>query len=118
MTYETLEFEIENGVARVVLNRPQMLNAMDLAMMKDLMHGNKRLPPKVCFDAPTPPKPGQHACPLASLREHARKVGGISDSDKEDTQIKALQRAIKKLQHLGIIHVYEDWAWLGDKGDI
>jgi len=36
MTYETLIFGIENGVARITINRPVQLNAMDVLMAKEL----------------------------------------------------------------------------------
>lgn len=36
MTYETLELKIDNRVARLTLNRPKVLNAINLAMMSEL----------------------------------------------------------------------------------
>jgi 2-(1,2-epoxy-1,2-dihydrophenyl)acetyl-CoA isomerase len=38
MSYETLVFEVEDGVAHVTLNREKAANALDLQMAKDLMH--------------------------------------------------------------------------------
>ncbi len=36
-TYETLAFELRDGVARVTLNRPEAANALDLQMSRELM---------------------------------------------------------------------------------
>ncbi|MBI4206178.1 MAG: enoyl-CoA hydratase/isomerase family protein [Betaproteobacteria bacterium] len=36
MTYETLELKLDNRVARLTLNRPKVLNAINLAMMSEL----------------------------------------------------------------------------------
>ena len=36
MTYETLLFRIENGVARITINRPAQLNAIDVQTAKEL----------------------------------------------------------------------------------
>ena len=36
MTYETLIFSIENGVARITINRPAQLNAIDVQTAKEL----------------------------------------------------------------------------------
>ncbi len=38
MTFETLLFEVEDGVAHVTLNRPDAQNAINLAATRDLMH--------------------------------------------------------------------------------
>ena len=44
MTYESLIFGIENGVARITINRPVQLNAMDVLMAKELALAAKRQP--------------------------------------------------------------------------
>jgi 2-(1,2-epoxy-1,2-dihydrophenyl)acetyl-CoA isomerase len=36
MTYETLLFGIENGAARITINRPAQLNAIDVQTAKEL----------------------------------------------------------------------------------
>jgi 2-(1,2-epoxy-1,2-dihydrophenyl)acetyl-CoA isomerase len=36
MTYETLLFDVENGVARVTINRPAQMNAIDVLTAKEL----------------------------------------------------------------------------------
>ena len=38
MEYETILFEVRDGVGRITLNRPDAANAMSLAMMKELHH--------------------------------------------------------------------------------
>lgn len=87
-----------------------------LVAMREVMTRLKRLPPRSCWEAPRPPKSGQIACPLPDLREHVRRTGGLSESDKPDSQDRALRRAMKGLQSNGIIEIFDDWAWLADKG--
>lgn len=41
MTYESLIFGIKNGVARITINRPVQLNAMDVLMAKELALATK-----------------------------------------------------------------------------
>ena len=36
MTYQTLEFDVQDNVAWITFNRPERFNAMDLGLMKDL----------------------------------------------------------------------------------
>jgi 2-(1,2-epoxy-1,2-dihydrophenyl)acetyl-CoA isomerase len=36
--YETIEYSIENGVATIALNRPQVYNALNEQMKKDVLH--------------------------------------------------------------------------------
>ncbi|MEM7335730.1 MAG: enoyl-CoA hydratase/isomerase family protein, partial [Chloroflexota bacterium] len=38
MTYETLLFDLEDGVATVTMNRPEAANALNLQMAKDLFY--------------------------------------------------------------------------------
>lgn len=37
MSYETLDFTVADGIARITLNRPERFNALNLAMAKELM---------------------------------------------------------------------------------
>ena len=37
MSYETLKFEINNGVGTITLNRPDAANAINIPMAKDLL---------------------------------------------------------------------------------
>lgn len=45
MTYESLIFGIENGVARITINRPVQLNAMDVLMAKEFALAPSNLAP-------------------------------------------------------------------------
>ena len=42
MTYETLNYEVRNQVARITLNRPDAANALNLALGRDLMDASLR----------------------------------------------------------------------------
>ncbi|MDO9249757.1 MAG: enoyl-CoA hydratase-related protein, partial [Phenylobacterium sp.] len=36
-TFETLAYEVEDGIATITLNRPDKLNAFNTQMMKDMI---------------------------------------------------------------------------------
>ena len=38
MSYETLSFDVADGIARITLNRPKRFNALNLLLAKELMH--------------------------------------------------------------------------------
>jgi hypothetical protein len=89
-----------------------------LSMMQDVMKLTKTLAPNDVFNAPeTTIKAGQFVCPLSQLREHVTKVGGLSESDKADSQQRALRRCLQSLRDKGFIGIYQDWAWLVDEPD-
>jgi hypothetical protein len=89
-----------------------------LSAMREVMTASKRVPPRSCWDAPRPPKTGQIACPVADLRAHVKRTGGLSESDNPDSNERALRRAMKGLQDAAIIEVFDDWVWLTDKADM
>ena len=88
-----------------------------LQCMHDLMTRDKRLPPRDCLQHPRPPKPGQIACPIETLREGVLSTGGISDSDNRDSQRKAFNRALNSLRDSAVIDIFADWTWLRDNRD-
>lgn len=90
-----------------------------MKMLHEVFNSHKILPPVGVVQAKeTDIKTGQFACPVAKLREHVIKVGGISASDKPDSQRKALTRNLQSLRDKKIIGIYEDWIWLRDTRDI
>ncbi|SDX68664.1 AAA family ATPase [Thiocapsa roseopersicina] len=108
---------VEPVEARPQGKKPSRSEARALAAMREVMSQSKRCPPRSCWDAPKPPRTGQIACPLADLRAHVKRTGGLSESDNPDSNERALRRAIKGLQDAAIIEVFDDWAWLTDKAD-
>jgi 2-(1,2-epoxy-1,2-dihydrophenyl)acetyl-CoA isomerase len=42
MTYQTLEFDLQDNVARITFNRPERFNAMNLALMRELLDAAER----------------------------------------------------------------------------
>lgn len=42
MTYDVLNYELENGVARITLNRPDVMNGLNGQMRVELLHAFKR----------------------------------------------------------------------------
>jgi len=43
MTYETLEIQIKDSIAYILLNRPERLNSFDMQLGKDLHHALKKI---------------------------------------------------------------------------
>lgn len=90
-----------------------------MKMLHEVFNNHKILPPVSVVQAKeTDLKTGQFACPVAELREHVIKVGGISSSDRPDSQRKALTRNLQSLRSKEIIGLYDDWVWLRDTQDI
>ncbi|MBL3529145.1 MAG: AAA family ATPase [gamma proteobacterium endosymbiont of Lamellibrachia anaximandri] len=90
-----------------------------LALMQEVMSETKRPPPAEFHKVKSNRlKTGQFACPVDDLRGLVIARGVLGDSDKQDSQRKALRRSLKSLQTKGFIQVYEDWTWLTDTQDM
>lgn len=101
---------------RAVKLTPQERRA--LTFIQEVTQREKKLAPStVQQGAKPPPKTGQFVCPLDVLRRHVKDVGGLSDSDKADSQRRALLRCLQELQAKGFIQIFKDWAWLADRPD-
>lgn len=89
-----------------------------LNLMRAFMRQRKTYaPPHVVKGAEPPPKPGQFVCPLPDFRTFVKSSGGLTEGDNPETEKKAMQRTLHSLRDKQFIRVYEDHAWLGDKGD-
>ncbi|MBL3601864.1 MAG: hypothetical protein JMN25_18720 [gamma proteobacterium endosymbiont of Lamellibrachia anaximandri] len=89
-----------------------------LALMQEVMAETQKLPPDEFQRVKSNRlKTGQTACLVDDLRGRVIARGALGDSDKQDTQRRALIRAMKSLQVKGFIQVYEGWAWLTDTQD-
>ncbi len=58
-------------------------------------------------------KPDKFGCPIAVWRKCCGKVQ-ITEADTPEARRKAFKRAVERLELLGKIGVYEQWAWLND----
>jgi hypothetical protein len=88
-----------------------------LGALHDLLRRQRQLPPRSCQAAVRPPKPGQTACPEVDLRAEVIHRGGVTDSDKPDSQSRAYRRALHGLRDRAAIELYDGWVWLADNPD-
>jgi hypothetical protein len=89
-----------------------------LSMLKQVISEGRQFPPgEVMRGAQPAIKQGQFVCPVGALRRRVEQVGGLSDSDKPDSQQRALRRCLQSLRDKGLIGIFEDWAWLADGPD-
>lgn len=44
MSYETIQYDVADNIARITLNRPEVMNGLTSQMRKDLLHAVKRAP--------------------------------------------------------------------------
>jgi 2-(1,2-epoxy-1,2-dihydrophenyl)acetyl-CoA isomerase len=92
MGYETLEFEIRDGVAHLTLNRPKAANALDLAMVRELVEVAKACDHDPAIRAVLLTGAGRMFCAGGDLRSFAAAEGSIPELVREvaDTLHKAL----------------------------
>ena len=88
-----------------------------LSMLWSELKTRGQIPPSTCQKANKPPKVGKTAVSDMSFHDTVIKSGGLTDSDKPDTQYKAYKRNLNKLRDRGIVEVYDGWIWLSDKSD-
>ena len=92
MGYETIEFEILDGVAHLTLNRPKAANALDLAMVRELVEIAKTCDGDPAIRAVLITGAGRMFCAGGDLRSFAAAESSIPERVREvaDTLHKAL----------------------------
>ncbi|MBW2667205.1 MAG: enoyl-CoA hydratase/isomerase family protein, partial [Deltaproteobacteria bacterium] len=92
MGYETLEFEIRDGVAHLTLNRPKAANALDLTMVRELVDVAESCDRDAAVRAVLLTGAGRMFCAGGDLRSFAAAEGSIPDLVREvaDTLHKSL----------------------------
>jgi 2-(1,2-epoxy-1,2-dihydrophenyl)acetyl-CoA isomerase len=95
MTYQTLRFSLDDGVARITLARPDNANALDLAMMRELMEASIACDEDVSVRAIVIDSEGRLFCAGGDLAEFARAGDGLARLLKEATVY--LHAAISRL---------------------
>jgi 2-(1,2-epoxy-1,2-dihydrophenyl)acetyl-CoA isomerase len=92
MGYETLEFEIRDGVAHLTLNRPKAANALDLTMVRELVDVAESCDRDAAVRAVLLTGAGRMFCAGGDLRSFAAAQGSIPDLVREvaDTLHKSL----------------------------
>ena len=73
MTYETLKFTVADGVAHIALNRPNAANAMNLAMVRDLLAAAIRIDNDASVRAVLLSAEGKMFCAGGDLKDFASK---------------------------------------------
>lgn len=70
----------------------------------------------ICDAGEIPPTcnhiPGQMRCVRETLWKRYCDQGMVTESDKPDTQLKAFNRAVTRLQSLGLIGKWNEWVWV------
>jgi 2-(1,2-epoxy-1,2-dihydrophenyl)acetyl-CoA isomerase len=95
MTYQTLRFAIDDGLARITLARPDHANALDLTMMHELMDVAIACDENASVRAIVIDSEGRLFCAGGDLAEFARAGEGLARLLKEATVY--LHAAISRL---------------------
>jgi len=82
MSYETIEFKIERGVALVTLNRPKQLNAINQRMVDELMAVQQRVEDDDGINALVLAGSGRSFCAGYDLKEadEGERKGGVLET--------------------------------------
>lgn len=79
------------------------------------------LPDEIVRRTKTPPKGGQWVCPPTGFKDYVVSRGGLASGQGEGTpeaEKKAFRRCREALENKGLLHQFDGYMWLGDKGDI
>jgi 2-(1,2-epoxy-1,2-dihydrophenyl)acetyl-CoA isomerase len=99
MTYQTLQFEIQDGVAWITINRPDVLNALNLQSVKELCDIANR-----CSTDPT-----VRAAVLTGAGERAFSAGGdVADFAAHAGNVELLIKEMTSYLHMAISR----FAWM------
>ena len=75
MPFDNLELDVENGVGRITLGRPQAAHALDLPLCRDLMHATIELDVRKPVD-----EFALHAAGLEARQVLLRTTGGVTEA--------------------------------------
>jgi 2-(1,2-epoxy-1,2-dihydrophenyl)acetyl-CoA isomerase len=98
MKYETLDFEIKDGIARITLNRPEANNAINLELSKDLMNAAISCSENPLVRAVIITGAGKVFCPGGDVKTFAAQGKNLPHYLRDVST--HLHAAISKLAHL------------------
>lgn len=100
MTYETIVYDIKNGVATITLNRPDVYNALNLQMYKDLSHAIKSASRDKSVRCVILTGNGKGFCSGADLLELNQVImsGSLDITDKLREGLNVLVASIRNLE--------------------
>ncbi len=97
MAYETILYDIDQGVATVTLNRPAVLNAINPQMIEDLHDVLRRVKDDIAVRAVVIAGAGRGFCSGADLKSRQRIKPGEAEPDAAGATSERLKRSYNPL---------------------
>jgi 2-(1,2-epoxy-1,2-dihydrophenyl)acetyl-CoA isomerase len=97
VTYETLQYEVDQGVATIMLNRPSVLNAVNSQMIEELQAVLKTIQDDAAVRAVVLTGAGRGFCSGADLKARQRVQPSEAPPDANDLGAQRLRRTLNPL---------------------
>jgi enoyl-CoA hydratase len=108
MTFETVLYDVRDGLARIRLNRPHRLNAMVPQLMRDLHHALRTAADDPAVRVVILSGEGRAFCAGDDLKESARGHGGVAEIREFVNEIQQVTVDMKTMAKpiIGAVHGY------------
>lgn len=98
MTYETILYDVSEGVATLTLNRPDSYNALTMGMYKEMQHALKQIQRDKAVRAVVLTGAGKGFCSGADLMELSEHLGEVNVGDVLRAGLNRIAVSLRQLE--------------------